>query len=294
MNTHAKTLLQRFLPVTGLVAGAFLTGMFLRPTAWAPPEPRFSLPQQDGAAAPATGDFNELARRVARLETSDRSWDRAAFILDTAAFALIILSIGLGVAAIFGWGYLREAIRRDVLDESRGSLEQTKSELEGRLSNAAALVLGRLSRQQGNYIDVERRDLLEKALEFAQSALDKLEKAQSDHRWSALNNVVFYQALREDPTAAHSTLGQAEQLHARFLSTGREFHFLTTFVRAVGAFASRSDHPLELIRKAEDALGTVLSSPVSSERERAEAKSYQAWLGKVRRRLEAEARVQKS
>ncbi len=244
----------------------------------------------------------DLQRAAHDLAASGRRLDTVTSVLGGLSLILVVLSFILAVAGYFGWRSLQSLLQGRVqeearkweskFDETNKAIEQTKNELEARLKNAMALMFGRLSRVEGDFLSVGRRDFLEKAIDLANQAyqdFDRLSVPDSPHRWSALNNLTFYRALQGDLTFADLALVNAEELRRHCLLREKDFHFLTTYVRVVGEFCRSAENPLGVFAKAENALSTLRHHPRVAQREREEADQYSTWLSQVKRRFLEEA-----
>jgi hypothetical protein len=175
-----------------------------------------------------------------------------------------------------------------ILSEARAISNQASEELQGRLRGSTALVLGRLSRDPDNYLRSIRKDLLDRAIDAAEISYQQLTRAQSVHRWNALNNLVFYRALRGDDHAWEQLIGFAEELRKRVEEGMDKPHFLSTYVRVLGEFAWKTEDPARCIKRAEEVLEGLLKDEALSERLRKEARQYTKWLDEKKRSLEGE------
>jgi hypothetical protein len=288
-------------------------------------EPGPSPPSTSGGDVLAAETLRELQERVQSLEEGKRQLEAAEIrliesqkrfdwlttLLALASLLLVTLSLVVGLAAVFGWSTILKHITTNVdtrstelqeklstwqlewekkidasLKEAEKSSNRTHRELNGRIRNATALIFGRLCRKEDDFLGYERReDLLDKAIQFARDACDELSDVSSEHRWSAINNLAYYLALKGDPTYAQEALEKAEMLRCRSLERQDDFHHLTTFIRVAGQFApTLADE--DLLNKAEDAVETILRHKEVKKQERDEAEQYHTWLRAKRRDLE--------
>jgi len=175
-----------------------------------------------------------------------------------------------------------------ILDEAKAISGQASEELQGRLRGSTALVLGRLARDPDNYLKFIRKDLLDRAIDAAEASYQQLKAANSKHQWNAMNNLVFYRALRGDEFSWQQSIEFAEQLRARVEEGMDKLHFLSTYVRVLGEFAAKTEHPADYLRKAEETLEFLLTDERVNERVRKESRQYTAWLEKKKRSLRGE------
>ena len=175
-----------------------------------------------------------------------------------------------------------------ILQEARDISNRATAELQGRLKGSTALVLGRLSRDPDNYLKCTRQDLLDRAIDAAEGSYLQLKEADSEHQWNAMNNLVFYRALRGDDFAWEQLIDYAEQLRERVEKGMNKPHFLSTYVRVLGEFAIKTKDPAGHLRKAEEVLEALLTDERFSERLRKEARQYTQWIADKKRSLEVE------
>lgn len=172
-------------------------------------------------------------------------------------------------------------LQEQLKDQRKGfekDLDALEEELVARTKNAAALVLGRLSRHRDDFLEVDRHDLLDLAIGFAREAVEVLEKRQSPARWRAMNNLAFYYALKREPGLAGEALRLAEQLRQLHLERGTEHPYLATYIRVVGQYAPASADPATALRQAEEAVRLLLDDSSTPQRERTEVEQYAPWL----------------
>ncbi|MEM9293164.1 MAG: hypothetical protein AAGD01_15895 [Acidobacteriota bacterium] len=191
---------------------------------------------------------------------------------------------------------------RGLLAETRLSSKQVQDLLTARLYNTNALTFGRLARDEGNFREVKRNDLLSRALAFANLSLELFDelmkrgdKGQAEGsspstaqgvekelrvlRLRAVNNLVFYRALQGDSSQAEKTLRLAEELREFGLNDvkGRA-GMLLTWVRAVGEFCR--DDP-EQVKRMQQMLLSIRKNAAITDEMGAELKQYENWVGKL-------------
>lgn len=136
----------------------------------------------------------------------DASW--AGTLLAAASLALFIFAILIALAAAIGWPELKRYVLRQV----EKKIDPLRKELRGRSLSNTGYSLGELSLSKGTF-QVERRELLDLAVDSCRLGYLQLEQASDGPRLMALNNWLYYMTFQEGPPQDPDILTHAQELY---------------------------------------------------------------------------------
>ena len=218
--------------------------------------------------------IDELTREQKKLSDSESRFDFLGSLLGLASFALLIFSLVLAVVAFFGWKHLEDLQERRV-SEAVKTVDRITS---ARVRASVGFILGRMARDEGNFLTAQRSDLVEASIGFLQPALAELTAANSEYQWNAMNNLAFNYAISGNRMYAPNAIQLVQKLKKRALETGKNPEFLTTYVRVVGEFLDLAAEPQVAYRDIVDILEAIQTSGKSRITEVREAEQYKHWL----------------
>jgi hypothetical protein len=219
-------------------------------------------------------------------KTLPSSSDLMTLFFGTSALSLTLFSFFLAGLGLVGWQTLKQNISEGVETAMHGRLQSLQNEMRGRVLSSMALFMGlmhsdplRLEQQD------ESREYLAEAVQMSYEAYKLLKEADSDGRYMALNNFVYFSCLGGQDHRRAFLLESARTLK----SVGEERNYLEaqlTYCRVILQFSSN----LEDIAEAHSTATSLLKAALN-ERQRKEATFYVASL---KAKLEAQSRASNS
>jgi hypothetical protein len=162
--------------------------------------------------------------------------DQAAILFGASTITLVVVTLVLGVVAVFGWQTIKDSVRREIEEGTRNRFDDLETHLHGRVLSVLGHILGTLS-SEPNQLDATNPDRLSEAIWNCQKGYDQLKKIGGLPALMALNNLVYYSCIQEEKSKATFLLKQARELR----DAGDEHdepNLLLTFVRAVLQFGT--------------------------------------------------------
>jgi len=172
--------------------------------------------------------------------------DWGGVVLTAATLALFVFSTLIALVALVGWPNLDKFIMRKIHEVVDPTLNTIQRELRGRSSCTAGYALGELSLGKGKEsIRVERRELLEAAVDSCFTGFRELEGAGDGPRLMALNNWLYYSTLLKDPlplltdSEALEYARELEKVGRRVRATRLQLTYCRVVARRIGDHEER-------------------------------------------------------
>lgn len=113
-------------------------------------------------------------------------------LFGAASLALFVLSIGIGVLAIFGWKSLQDTIRGQVDKE----VVRLGNELRGRTLSAVGYLAGEMSLKLSDEgLEIIDKDRLSECIELCRYGYENLSLFNGPGKYMALNNLLYYSII---------------------------------------------------------------------------------------------------
>lgn len=173
---------------------------------------------------------------AATLDTS------AGVLLTAASLALFVFSSLIAMAGLVGWPRLKKYVKERVAK----AIEPVKVELRGRSFSNAGYALGEISLGRDTFL-VERRALLDSAVESCHLGFRALENATVGPRAMALNNWIYYMTFQERRAQDPDALNYARELDKLGRKENRH-HLRLTYCRAVACYSENLEERSKAIR----------------------------------------------
>ena len=160
--------------------------------------------------------------------------DLATVLFGSTSVALIILSIVIGLLAVFGWRDLQNTIHNRVESGIREKLEDLEHEMRGRIFSGLGYMIGELStRPDSLKPDKGRESHLSHCIELCLGGYKELKRVGGPAELTGLNNLVYYSCFVEDETQRELQLERARILK-RYSDEQYYFpRFLLTYCRVI-------------------------------------------------------------
>lgn len=194
--------------------------------------------------------------------------DLLTLLFGAASVALFAISFIVALLAVVGWQGVNDLIRERTTAAIKEESDRAYQELTGRLYSGLGLVFGRVARPT-DQLRASRPDLLEVAIDFSRDAFNSLDRLDSDYKTAALNNLIFYLAVRNRQEDAQFALHGANELRESAVRHERRAYTLT-YCRVALEFSedpSLQERIRRMLREIRDDLS-------SSQVEREEADLY--------------------
>jgi hypothetical protein len=198
--------------------------------------------------------------------------DQAAILFGASTIALVVVTLVLGVVAVFGWQTIKDSVRRDIEEGTRKRFDSLATELRGRELSVLGHIHGTLS-SEPDRLEATNLDRLSEALWNCEKGYTLLKKIEGKVALMALNNLVYYSCIQGDRSKSRDLLRKARELK----DAGDEYHdanLLLTFCRAVLQFGT---DPKE-IEEARSVASEVLTRKDLTDLQQKEARFYLASL----------------
>lgn len=115
--------------------------------------------------------------------------DLATILFGAASLALFVLSIGIGVLAIFGWKSLQDAIRGQVKED----VNKLESEMRGRTLSTIGYLAGEMSLKfTESEVEIVDKERFAECIENCYKGYEFLSRVGGPGKYMALNNLLYY------------------------------------------------------------------------------------------------------
>lgn len=205
-------------------------------------------------------------------------------LLTAASLFILIFSVLVGLAAVFGWRGTKQIIKRDVQDAVDEELAEWKEELETEVDTLKehheasqatlfAYTRARLALEKQDRIRVVDRVLLDGAIAKYESTLSFLLEEASHIDDSPLvpvirNNLAFLLGVRGEGKDGHRAKELVERLREEYPDWS-DPSVLNTYACVVSSYADEWDNPIEQICDAWEGVAYVHENEGGEEQENA-------------------------
>ena len=207
----------------------------------------------------------------AGLSTASNVSTLATLLFGAASVALIIFSLGLAIAAIFGWQALQRVIRDNVEKVTNRKLRLLENELRGRALGIQGYLLAEQS--MNSDLIVTEKGRMEEAVRLCEQAYGFLKEVGGPAQFMGMNNLIFYSCILDDQTRRGFLLR-----HARILRDAAEERrspdLLLTACRAILQYGEDDIEGKKEKERARGTLRMLAASAWTSEKEKKEAETH--------------------
>lgn len=194
-----------------------------------------------------------------------------ALLFGAASVAFFVISLLIGILAIFGWQSIKETIADKVRLETSAKLDELRTELRGRNYTTLGFLMAELSLDRDTLKPVSP-DRLEYAIDYCREAYETLEKVPGLARMAALNNFAYYLTVRGKRSDGGLVMRLVQELRLEGERQSKT-HWILTFCGAVLCYSDDQQQKTEVKKILEDLLKENLP-----EKQKKEAEIYLASL----------------
>lgn len=160
--------------------------------------------------------------------------------LMTLLFGASTISLGVfallaGGFALFGWGSLKENVKKEVEESLRERIHVIEKELRGRSSNIVGYVIGENSVTPDG-LSPSNQERVREAIQNCQEAYTLLKDTGLPIEFAALNNYLYYSCILGDTSRRGYLLTSAERLREA-AEERNSYNLLLTYARTVLTFS---------------------------------------------------------
>jgi hypothetical protein len=188
-----------------------------------------------------------------------------------ASMAFFVISLLIGILAIFGWQSIKEVIFDRIELGIQNRLEDLSTEYRGQNLTALGFMMAELSLDPDSLKPLSE-DRLEYAILYCRRAYEVLEKTLGPSRLLAMNNLAYYLTVRGRGSDIGLVLHLAKELRREGDRLGKS-HFLLTYCGAILRYSNDSGEREEVRKLLENLLQENLPA-----KQKKEAQAYLASL----------------
>jgi hypothetical protein len=192
--------------------------------------------------------------------------DQATTLLFGAStISLGALALLAGGFALFGWGYLKENVKKEVEESLRERIRTVEQELRGRSRTVLGYVIG-----ENSVIVTEEAELagnkerLREAIQHCEEAYLLLKGSGLPVEFTALNNYLYYSCVLGDTSSRDTILDRARRLREAAIEHNSQ-NLLMTYARTVLTF---SHAPGQIVQACEFVADIKRSSTLNEKQKR--------------------------
>lgn len=178
--------------------------------------------------------------------------------MTTLLFGASTISLGVfallaGGFALFGWGYLKENVKKEVEESLRERIHTVEQELRGRSKTILGYVIGENSvAEDGHSPSNEER--LREAIQHCEEAYLLLKGSGLPVEFTALNNYLYYSCILGDTSNRDTLLDRARRLREAAIEHNSQ-NLLLTYARTVLTFSRESGQVVQACEFVSDVKG---------------------------------------